>query len=407
MTLPSPDAAPDGGTRREAADRQPADWLLPLPTEAVVDPRIGSSGPCLLALEDGTVFRGVAFGAAVQGGGDLVVNTSQTGYQEVCTDPSYAGQVVVMTFPLIGNHGRFADDDQSERPWLRGLVVGHATAGVLGRARQIVHLLRSAGVPAVAGLDTRRLARHLRASGSLRGVITAPGDMDVDDAVSAARAVPTWESQDFVSRVSVSAPYEVGDRGPVVAIVDLGLKTNIIRALHRRGARVRVLPHTATAAQVLAADVDGVVLSPGPGDPGLLDGPVELARVIVADGRPLLGICLGHQIVARAAGAQTRRLRFGHHAANHPVRDEGSGRVTITAQNHEVEVVAESLPPASGFHVSQRNLNDGSVEGLRHGSLPIETVQYHPEGSPGPLDAAEVFDRFMGHVNARAPHRGQ
>lgn len=375
---------------------------LPLPADAVVDPRIGSSGPCLLALEDGAVFRGVAFGAAVQGGGDLVVNTSQTGYQEVCTDPSYAGQIVAMTFPLIGNHGRFADDDQSERPWLNGLVVGHATAGVLGRARQIVHLLRAQGVPAIAGLDTRTLARHLRESGSLRGIITAPGEIEPQAAVAAARSVPIWEEQDFVSQVSAVAPYEVGDRGPVVTVVDLGLKTNIVRSLHRRGARVRVLPHTAGIEQVLAADVEGVVISPGPGDPGVLRGPVRLAEAVVADGRPLLGICLGHQIVARAAGARTQRLRFGHHAANHPVRDETSGRVTVTAQNHEVEVVADSLPPESGFYVSQRNLNDGSVEGLRHHSLPIETVQYHPEGSPGPLDAAEVFDRFLGHVKAHA-----
>lgn len=379
---------------------------LPLPQDAVVDPRIGSSGPCLLALEDGSVYSGVAFGAQVRGGGDLVVNTSQTGYQEVCTDPSYAGQVVAMTFPLIGNHGRFADDDQSERPWLAGLVVGHATSGVLGRARQIVHLLRSQGVPAIAGLDTRALARHLREAGSLRGIITAPGELDPDQAVAAARNVPVWEEQDFVSQVSATAPYEVGDRGPVVAVVDLGLKTNIIRALHRRGARVRVLPYTAGAAQVLAPDVEGVVISPGPGDPGRLDGPVALAQAIISDGRPLLGICLGHQIVARAAGGRTQRLRFGHHAANHPVRDEGSGRVTVTAQNHEVEVIGDSLPVASGFYVSQRNLNDGSVEGLRHHALPIETVQYHPEGSPGPLDAAEVFDRFLGHVRARAARSG-
>jgi len=294
---------------------------LPLPADAVVDPRIGSSGPCLLALEDGAVFGGVAFGATVGGGGDLVVNTSQTGYQEICTDPSYAGQIVVMTFPLIGNHGRFADDDQSERPWLNGLVVGHATAGVLGRARQIVHLLRSQNVPAIAGLDTRTLARHLRESGSLRGVITAPGETDPEAAVAAARMVPVWGEQDFVSQVSANTPYEVGGRGPVIAVVDLGLKSSIVRSLHRRGARVRVLPYTATAEQVLAPDVDGVVISPGPGDPGMLEEQVSLAGAIVADGRPLLGICLGHQIVARSAGATTRRLRFGHHAANHPVRD--------------------------------------------------------------------------------------
>ena len=372
-----------------------------IPADAVVDPRIGSHGPCLLALEDGTTFAGVAFGAPVRSGGDLVVNTSQTGYQEVCTDPSYAGQVVVMTYPLIGNHGRFADDDQSERPWLAGLVVGHATAAVLGRARQIVHLLRTDGVPAMAGLDTRALARHLRRHGSLRGIITAPGETDPDAAVALARQVPAWADQDFVARVSVRAPYEVGDRGPLVCVVDLGLKTNIVRSLRRRGARVRVLPHTATPEQALAHDVDGLVLSPGPGDPGILETQVALAHAAILDGRPLLGICLGHQIVARAAGGETRRLRFGHHGANHPVRDEASGRVMVTAQNHEVEVIGDSLPPSAGFVVSQRNLNDGSVEGLRHRSLPIETVQYHPEGSPGPLDAAEVFDRFLGHVRAR------
>jgi carbamoyl-phosphate synthase small subunit len=375
---------------------------LPLPADAVVDPRIGAHGPSLLALEDGTVFHGISFGAPVPSGGDLVVNTSQTGYQEVATDPSYAGQVVVMTYPLIGNHGRLTGDDQSERPWLRGLVVGHATAAVLGRARQLVHLLRASGVPAIAGLDTRALARHLRETGCQRAIITAPGEVDPDDAIDQAREVPRWEDQDFVGQVSVAAPYESGDRGPLVAIVDYGLKANIVRSLRRRGARVRVLPHTADPADVLQADVSGVVLSPGPGDPARLDGPRRLAQAIIADGRPLLGICLGHQIVARAAGADTRRLRFGHHGANHPIEDLGSGRVQVTAQNHEVTVHAGSLPAGSGFQVSQRSLNDGSVEGLRHATLPIETVQYHPEGSPGPLDAAEVFDRFLERVRSVA-----
>jgi carbamoyl-phosphate synthase small subunit len=366
-------------------------------SSAIVDPRIGDHGPALLALEDGTTFGGVAFGAPVAGGGDLVVNTSQTGYQEVCTDPSYAGQVVVMTYPLIGNYGRLLDDDQSTRPWLRGLIVANATAAVLDDGAQLARLLRDADIPAIAGVDTRALARHLRANGSLRGVILEPWALDTKAALERARAVPRWEDQDFVAEVSPGEIVEhgAGEDGPLVAIVDYGLKANIVRSLRRRGVRVRVLPHTATASEALAGDVAGVVLSPGPGDPARLAAPVALARAIIKDGRPLLGICLGHQIIGRAAGADTRRLRFGHHGANHPVRDLDTGYVQVTAQNHEVQVVGETLPGDGGFHVSQVNLNDGSVEGLRHRELPIETVQYHPEGAPGPLDALAVFDRFV------------
>lgn len=371
----------------------------PLPrASAIVDPRVGDHGPALLALEDGSVFEGVSFGAPVAAGGDLVVNTSQTGYQEVCTDPSYAGQLVVMTYPLIGNYGRLFEDDQSARPWLRGLIVANATAAVVDQAGQLAALLRSDGIPAIAGIDTRALARHLRTVGSVRGRIGVPGDLDREAAIGGARAVPRWEDQDFVGEVSPVDPYEVGDPaegGPLIAIVDFGLKANIVRSLRRRGARVRVLPHTASAATALAPEIDGLVLSPGPGDPARLDGQIALARAAIDDGRPLLGICLGHQIVGRAAGAETRRLRFGHHGANHPIRDLGTGLVQVTAQNHEVTVVADSLPPGSGFAVSQVNLNDGSVEGLRHERLPIETVQYHPEGAPGPLDALAVFDRFL------------
>ena len=368
---------------------------------AVVDPRIGDLGPALLALEDGSVFPGVAFGAPVSAGGDLVVNTSQTGYQEVCTDPSYAGQMVVMTYPLIGNYGRLLDDDQSMRPWLRALVVANATAAVLDGARQLAALLRNHGIPAIAGVDTRALARHLRSRGSLRGVVTAPGELDRVVALAAARAVPRWEDQDFVGQVSPPEITEfeaLAPGGPRIGIVDLGLKANIVRSMRHRGASVRVFPHTATAAEVLSSDIDGVILSPGPGDPARLEAQVALARAVIHDGRPLLGICLGHQIVARAAGAETSRLRFGHHGANHPVQDLELGRVQVTAQNHEVQVVADSVASASGFHVSQVNLNDGSVEGLRHRELPIETVQYHPEGAPGPLDALAVFDRFVAAV---------
>jgi len=372
---------------------------------AVVDPRIGDLGPALLALEDGTTFGGVAFGAPVASGGDLVVNTSQTGYQEVCTDPSYAGQVVVMTYPLIGNYGRMVDDDQSLRPWLRGLVVANATAAVLDDARQLASMLRTNGIPAIAGVDTRALARHLRTTGSLRGIIMAPGELDETAAIAEAGAVQRWEDQDFVGQVSPGSIADVGgpdEAGPLVAIVDYGLKSNIVRSMRRRGARVRILPHTISTAVALAPDVDGVILSPGPGDPARLDGPVALARAVIEDGRPLLGICLGHQVVARAAGAETTRLRFGHHGANHPVQDVDSGLVQVTAQNHEVQVVGDSLPSGSGFHVSQVNLNDGSVEGLRHATKPIETVQYHPEGAPGPLDALAVFDRFLDACRARA-----
>jgi len=373
-------------------------------SSAVVDPRIGDLGPALLALEDGTVFPGVAFGAPVAAGGDLVVNTSQTGYQEVCTDPSYAGQVVVMTYPLIGNYGRLVADDQSRRPWLRALVVANATAAVLEDARQLARLLRDDGIPAIAGVDTRALARHLRANGSLRGIVMAPGETDVATAQAAARSVPRWEDQDFVGQVSPPAVTEYGDAsdgGPLIGIVDLGLKSNIVSAMRHRGARVRVLPHTAHPSDVLSSDIDGVILSPGPGDPARLAAQVALAQAVIDDGRPLLGICLGHQIVGRAAGADTRRLKFGHHGANHPVQDVDSGLVQVTAQNHEVQVVGDSLPVASGFHVSQLNLNDRSVEGLRHAEKPIETVQYHPEGAPGPLDALAVFDRFVAAVRGK------
>ncbi len=377
-------------------------------SSSIVDPRVGDHGPALLALADGTVFPGIAFGAPLAAGGDLVVNTSQTGYQEVCTDPSYAGQVVVMTYPLIGNHGRVRFDDQSGRPWLRALVVANATAAVLDDARQLATLLRESGIPAIAGIDTRALARHLRTHGSIPGLVTSPGSIEPATAIAAVRSLPRWEDEDFVGLVSPAEAVDVGEpgeAGPLIGIVDLGLKANIIRSLRRRGVRVRILPHSVAPDEALAPEIDGLVFSPGPGDPARLAGQVSLAAAAIADGRPVLGICLGHQIVGRAAGAETRRLRFGHHGANHPVRDVDSGRVQVTAQNHEVQVVAESVPRSSGFRVSQLNLNDGSVEGLRHRELPIETVQYHPEGAPGPLDALAVFDRFVASAAASAAGR--
>ena len=279
--------------------------------------------------------------------------------------------------------------------------MANATAAVLEDAQQLAALLRDYGIPAIAGVDTRALARHLRAHGCLRGIVTAPGKLDVAAAQTAARAVPRWEDRDFVAQVSPPAVTEFGamdEGGPLVGIVDLGLKSNIVRSMRHRGARVRIFPHTADPSDVLSSDIDGVILSPGPGDPARLTGQVALARAVIDDGRPLLGICLGHQIIGRAAGADTTRLRFGHHGANHPVQDVELGLVQVTAQNHEVQVVGASIPSASGFYVSQINLNDRSVEGLRHRVLPIETVQYHPEGAPGPLDALAVFDRFVAAV---------
>ena len=374
--------------------------LIPLPESAsVVDARIGDHGPALLTLEDGSVFPGVSWGAPIASGGDLVMNTSQSGYQEICTDPSYAGQVVLMTYPLIGNYGRLIADDQSTRPWLRGLVVAHATAAISDDAAQLAALLRAYNVPAIAGVETRSLARRLRETGAQRARISAPWESDFDAAVAATKLIAPWESEDFVAQVSPTRVETYGDTNePLVVVVDFGLKSNIVRALRSRGLRVRVHPHNTSSSDLLDGGPVGVVLSPGPGDPARLTGPVALAREIIATGRPLLGICLGHQIVARAAGAETKRLAFGHHGANHPVRDLPSGRVYVTAQNHEVEVVGGTLPANSGFEVSQINLNDGSVEGLRHRELPIETVQYHPEGSPGPLDATPVFDRFMAAI---------
>ena len=249
-----------------------------------------------------------------------------------------------MTYPLIGNYGRLVDDDQSIRPWLRALVVANATAAVVDDVRQLASLLRDEGIPAIAGVDTRALARHLRANGSLRGIVTEPGFVDRDAAVERARAVPRWEDQDFVGQVSPSSIIDVGaaeDGGPLVAIVDYGLKSNIVRACGGAAPGSGSCRTRSRPAVALARDVDGLILSPGPGDPARLAGPVALARAVIEDGRPLLGICLGHQIVARAAGAETTRLRFGHHGANHPVRDVDLGLVQVTAQNHEVQVVGD------------------------------------------------------------------
>ncbi len=374
-----------------------------------------------LVLEDGRSFVGVALGADVAGEGEVVFNTAMTGYQEVLTDPSYAGQMVCMTYPLQGNYGVRDADAESSRPWARALIVRwacpvpshHSSEGSLDE------YLKRWKVPAITEIDTRALTRHLRTHGALRAVLSHeandPGKARLAELAEAARRVAPLSQQDLVAQASRTSteewleplPPELGrgehadGSGLSIAVVDYGVKSNILRSLRERGCRVVVLPHTTTWRDVESTGADGMVLANGPGDPAVLDGPVELARQAI--GRiPIFGICLGHQILGRAAGASTSRLPFGHHGANHPVKDLETGRVHITSQNHEFQVDAASIP-AGDFFVSQRNLNDGSVEGLSHRTLPVFSVQYHPEGCPGPQDNQHLYDRFVEMVRDRRP----
>ena len=375
----------------------------------------------VLVLEDGRSFVGVPLGADALGQGEVVFNTAMTGYQELLTDPSYAGQMVCMTYPLQGNYGVRDADAESARPWARALIVRWACPAPSHHSSEasLDEYLRRWNVPAITEIDTRALTRHIRINGAQRAVLVhepaAPTQARLDELVAAAKRVTPLAEQDLVAETSRTKqeewleplPPELRTRrrsdgaGLLVAVVDYGVKTNILRSLRERGCRVVVMPHTATWADVQASGADGLVLSNGPGDPAVLDGPVELARAAL--GRiPMFGICLGHQIMGRAAGATTSRLPYGHHGANHPVKDADTGRVHITSQNHEFQVDAVSIP-AGDFYVSQRNLNDSSVEGLGHRRLPAFSVQYHPEGCPGPQDNQHLYDRFIDMVRSGAP----
>ncbi|MFN2569191.1 MAG: carbamoyl-phosphate synthase large subunit [Candidatus Dormibacteria bacterium] len=372
-----------------------------------------------LALESGAVFEGLLFGGPLDGdvGGEVVFNTCMTGYQEVVTDASYAGQVVVMTYPLIGNYGCRDSDAEGDRAHCRAVVVRELSDGPPGHAgaeRRFDEELRRWNVPGLGDVDTRALTRHLRDRGTLRGVIAPVAAMAPAEQVEMARRAGTVSDQDLVGQVSITEPcrefterlHETHERGlrsgaggfPTgtrIVVVDYGVKRNQLRALCSRGAEVIVVRHDAALADVLRHRPQGVILSNGPGDPARLEGAVRLARELVEQRLPLMGICLGHQILGRAIGATTSRLKFGHHGGNHPVREELSGRVSITSHNHEFQVDEDSLPAGSGWYVSERNLNDGSVEGLRHRELPAFSVQYHPEGAPGPQDRAGLFDDFL------------
>jgi carbamoyl-phosphate synthase large subunit len=384
--------------------------------------RIQSEGQvAALVLEDGRSFVGRALGADVPGQGEVVFNTAMTGYQEVLTDPSYAGQMLCMTYPLQGNYGIREADAESGRPWARAFIVRWACERPSHHSStaSLDAYLKQHGVPGIAEIDTRALTRHLRASGALRAVLShepePPSAGRLEELHEQARQVTPLSEQDLVAEVSrrtteewleplpieLRSPRYSGGSGLTIAVVDYGVKANILRSLRHRGCRVVVLPHTATWEDVQAIGPDGLLLANGPGDPGVLEGPVELCRQAI--GRlPLFGICLGHQILGRAIGGSTSRLPFGHHGANHPVKDLESGAVHITSQNHEFQVDAASLPDGE-FFISQTNLNDGSVEGLAHRSLPVFSVQYHPEGCPGPTDNHYLFDRFVETVRARRP----
>ena len=369
----------------------------------------------ILALENGTIYRGAAAGAAGETGGEVVFNTSMTGYQEVLTDPSYAGQIVTMTCPEIGNYGISHEDVESRKIQVAGFIVRSESpmASNWRADGTLREYLTKQGIVAIAGIDTRSLTRLLRSSGVMRGIV-ATGRRDPDELVDRARALPRMEGADLVKDVTCSQPFDFdpvamggapsndefvlvperkGKRRLRVAAYDYGMKWNILRRLAAHGCDVRVYPASTPAQTLLESKPDGVFLSNGPGDPAVLDYAIQNARTLVSNNIPTFGICLGHQIMGLALGASTFKLKFGHRGANHPVKELRSGQVEITSQNHGFAVDPASLP--HDVEVTHLNLYDGTIEGLRHTTRPAFSVQYHPEASPGPHDADYLFGQFL------------
>ena len=376
--------------------------------------------PALLALADGTTFFGTSIGAAGQTVGEVVFNTAITGYQEILTDPSYCRQIVTLTYPHIGNYGVNEEDVESTKVHAAGLIIKDLPirASNFRATMTLAEYLVREGTVAIADIDTRRLTRHLRAGGAQNGCIRSfdPGTTiqpaDVEAAVAAARAAPSMAGLDLAKVVSVDAPYEwtetewalgagygrLGEARHHVVAYDFGVKRNILRMLASRGCRVTVVPATTPAAKVLAMRPDGVFLSNGPGDPEPCDYAIEATRQIIDSGVPTFGICLGHQIMALASDARTFKMKFGHHGANHPVKDLDTSRVSITSQNHGFAVDEKSLPAhLRATHVS---LFDGTVQGLARADRPAFCFQGHPEASPGPHDIGYLFDRFVDLMKA-------
>jgi len=368
-----------------------------------------------LALEDGTVFTGKAFGAAGTSEGEVVFNTSMTGYQEILTDPSYKGQIVTMTYPLIGNYGINPQDVESKQPHVAGFIVKELPP-VYSNYRASMSLsdyLKANNIIGIEGIDTRALVRKLRISGAMRGILST---VILDDAklVEKARAGAQMEGADWVKAVKPSkssewtekqgewglGKVERGDGMHVVAL-DCGAKSNILRHLAERGVRVTVLPPETSTEEIMKLKPDGLFVSNGPGDPAVLDYAVKPLQGALGK-VPIFGICLGHQLLGRAIGATTYKLKFGHRGGNQPVQNLDTGRVEITSQNHGFAVDQKSLEAMGGV-VTHLNLNDGTVEGFRHKTLPVFSVQYHPEASPGPHDAAYLFDAFVDMMKTKKP----
>jgi carbamoyl-phosphate synthase small subunit len=364
---------------------------------------VRSQRSAILALEDGRTFRGRSWAAEGESVGEMVFNTSMTGYQEVLTDPSYAGQIVCMTYPLIGNYGVNSEDEESDRPWVEGFVVREAARVASSwRAQETLDAyLKRWNVVAIEGIDTRALVRHIRDKGAMRACVSTT-DANEESVIEKARQSPAMENRELASVVTTKQPYEVaatGDERFHVVCYDFGVKRNSLRELSRRGCRITVLPASTTAAEVSALKPDGVFLSNGPGDPASMNREVEQIKELVKTKVPTFGICFGHQLLGRALGGKTFKLVFGHRGGNQPVKDLETGKVEITSQNHGFAVDAKSLP--SDVSVNRINLNDQTVEGMRHKTKPIFCVQYHPEASPGPHDSNPLFAEFRKLVESK------